>query len=336
MRACTLRAERSAAGRACGAALLVLLGAAGARGQQPRVVLVSLDGLRPDALSEQTAPNITRLLAAGTRAAAAWDDLPAATLPNHATMLTGLVARQHGVLLDIELPGYIRARTLFDYASQAGLRCAFLASKAKLRYLAPPDALETILIEPDEVSLAGQVVALLGPRGPDLIFAHFRDPDSTGHRGGWMSPAYLAAVSLVDALVGQIAAAIEADSSRSTFLILTADHGGEGLGHVLNTPAVRRIPWIVVGPDVPAGGVLEQVVTIADTTPTILWLLGIEVPAGLAGTVQSAVRRDGSQGRPFLPPVPPVGLPCLILCLPAFCLAGLLVRQAGRSSALRC
>lgn len=304
-----MRAKR---GAAC---LLAALLAQPGLAAGPRLVLISLDGLRADAVTPDAAPHLTALAAAGTHAREALDDLPPVTMTNHATMLTGLVAEVHGVWLDTELPGTIALPTLFDYAHAAGLRCAFFASKEKLRYFAPPEALETIDLDADQDALTQRVVAQLGPDGPAVIFAHLRAPDSVGHQSGWLSPDYVQAVSRADAWVGQIVAAGTADTSRGTYFIVTADHGGEGTTHILNDPGTRQVPWIVAGPDIPAGGELADTVALADTTPTALWLLGLAVPPGLSGRVRTDVKSGVATDLAPLP-VAPLGLPCVLFTVP--------------------
>jgi len=292
-----------------------------ARPAPPRVILISVDGLRPDAITQQTAPNIAALQAAGVRAATALNDLPSATLPNHASMLTGLTAELHGLLLNVDLPGTIPQTTLFEYAAAAGLRTAFFASKTKLAFLAKPGASEVVETEHEPQATVELLLPEICPEGPDLIFLHLAEPDSTGHREGWMSPAYLAAVAEMDALIGRIVAALDGETSRDTYILLTADHGGEGLNHFLNIPEDRRIPWIVRGPRVPAGAVLNEVVSTVDTTATVLWLLGVDVPKGLSGRARTAIRDQTGAAVDVQSVMPPVGLPCVILMVPGLLLA---------------
>jgi len=65
---------------------------------QPRVLIVSFDGLRPDAITAATAPTLTDLIASGSYDAAALAEIPAVTLPNHLCM-----APQRGSILLIPL-----------------------------------------------------------------------------------------------------------------------------------------------------------------------------------------------------------------------------------------
>jgi arylsulfatase A-like enzyme len=256
-----------------------------------RVILISCDGLRPDAISAETAPNLMRMMSEGTRAMVAVDELPPITLPNHTSMLTGLTVAKHGIYFNNARPGYLRRPTLFSIARAAGFRCAFFASKDKFSFLvAPPEAIETSFIDGDMAAVGAKVVEQITPAGPHVIFLHLREPDSTGHAKGWMSPEYLAAVSRSDAIVGDILNAAAADVSRPTYILVTADHGGEGTNHIWDNAVTRQIPWIVWGPDIPRNTVLNETVSVVDTTPTILWLLGIGAPEGLNGVARTGVK----------------------------------------------
>jgi hypothetical protein len=306
------------------------IGAAGA--DVPRLLLISFDGLRPDAIDEQHAPALAAMRAAGTSAAEAINDLPSVTMTNHTTMLTGVAADRHGVVLDFDTPAKLDYPTLFDFAVQAGLRCAFFASKSKFDFFVEPGVCEVTDIDGDQSALVDRLLPLLAPDGPDVIFLHFRDPDSTGHVAGWMSAEYLEAVKRVDDLLARIVAAVDADPSRPTCWILTADHGGDAKNHFLNIPENRLIPWIVVGPDIPARVTLTQRVSIADTMPTALWLLGLPIPADLDGQPQTALRADTATGRSYTRTAsPPITLPCAILLIPGAALVWL-----ARSRCKRC
>ncbi|MBL8880137.1 MAG: alkaline phosphatase family protein [Phycisphaerales bacterium] len=309
------RAARLFSGMAAGLALLGAMNAhARADELRPRVVLISVDGLRPDAISPEWAPHLSWLLDSGASPTTAINDLPSATLPNHTSMLTGLPASQHGVIENWNLPGHIARDTVFGFAAAAGKRSAFFAGKGKLEFLASPEAVETVVVNDDTPALADGVIEQLNSDGPDLIFAHLRDPDSTGHRANWMSQEYIDAVALVDEQIGRIIDAINANAPRPTYLIVTADHGGEGNNHFLNIPVNRTIPWVVYGPDTVRGR-LESTFSTVDTTPTVLALLGIDKPESLPGDARMEIKLNGLASG-MSPLVPAISAPCVVLIAP--------------------
>src|SRR3954470_1595293 len=60
-----------------------------------RVVIISEDGLRPDVLSEELTPRHVALIHEGARAKDAETIPESDTLPSHASMLSGVGAREH-------------------------------------------------------------------------------------------------------------------------------------------------------------------------------------------------------------------------------------------------
>jgi predicted AlkP superfamily phosphohydrolase/phosphomutase len=107
------------------------------------VVLISLDGFAASYLDDSKAPlpNLRRLAAEGARAEGMQVVTPSVTWPNHTTLVTGVTAARHGVLVNGRIerspgsPPYFinprrskeelcRAPTLYDAAHRAGLRTA--------------------------------------------------------------------------------------------------------------------------------------------------------------------------------------------------------------------
>ena len=89
---------------------------------------------------------------------------------------------------------------------------------------------------------------------------------------------------------------------------------------------------------VPAGAVVSvhgahlhkqatEVVSTADTMPTALWLLGLEIPAGLAGVRQFSVRESNAAEAQDSGQAPrPLGPPCVILVIPALLILAVFLR----------
>ncbi|MFI5185014.1 MAG: alkaline phosphatase family protein, partial [Vicinamibacteria bacterium] len=113
--------------------------AAASQQSQPPVVLISIDGLRPDYILEADKhglriPNLRRLLAEGAHAAAVTGVLPTVTYPSHATLVTGVAPARHGIVSNTTFDplgrnddGWywyaedIKVPTLWDMATRAGM-----------------------------------------------------------------------------------------------------------------------------------------------------------------------------------------------------------------------
>jgi bisphosphoglycerate-independent phosphoglycerate mutase (AlkP superfamily) len=113
----------------------------------------------------------------------------------------------------------------------------------------------------------------------DILFIHFPDTDRVGHVYGWMSPNQFQSITFVDGLIAEIVTELEREGYLdNTLLIITADHGGHGFGHGDDSPLDRTIPWLAVGPGVPAGVTLAGGINTYDTAATILYALDLPIP----------------------------------------------------------
>jgi hypothetical protein len=246
------------------------------------VVIISIDGLRPDAMEQAETPILDTLRAAGAYTPRAQAVLPSVTLVNHASMLGGMNPEKHGIYWNVNDPelGKINGPTLFSVAHTAGLRTAMVVGKPKLEHLVLPGSVDIY----DYAGFTdGQVVnhalPLIEAGLPDLLFIHLPDVDSAGHTVGWMSRFQLIVISRTDGFIGDLIAALEAgDYLDQTLLIITSDHGGVDRRHGSDSPEEVTIPWLAVGPGVPAGVILESDIVGYDTAATASYALHLPLP----------------------------------------------------------
>lgn len=133
--------------------------------------------------------------------------------------------------------------------------------------------------------------------------AHLREQ---GERGYWPGGARIhefseekvrhiirntyAMVSFIDEQVGRILDALrERGMLEETLIVFTSDHG-EFLGDhglIMKGPwlydCLTRVPMLFAGPGVPSGIETEALVENVDVLPTLLELVGLEVPYGVQG-----------------------------------------------------
>jgi arylsulfatase A-like enzyme len=253
-----------------------------------RVLVISMDGVRPDALSAEATPHVWALAMQGAYTWTAQTEFPSYTLPAHASMLTGYEIKQHGVYWNDYIPswGMVKTFTLFSIAHDAGLWTGMLVGKMKLAHIAVEGSLDEFLYaDAGDAQMRDLALGRI-EAGFDVLFVHFRSPDKAGHRGGWMSEGYLEAVRNVDGYIGEIVQVLTASAtSRNALVIVTADHGGHGKGHGSDLPEDMTIPWMTWGPGVCGGCEISAPVRIEDTTATALWALGLPLPLDISGRV---------------------------------------------------
>lgn len=238
------------------------------------LLIVSVDGLRPDALADcSRLPAFARLLAGAATLDARCDPDWTVTLPNHVGMLTGRFtdgSAGHGWTLNSVPPPPLQLRadqrSALHVAADAGVRTAMFAGKEK--FLVFPRSWNGI-----HTGWAGGVIhhyaysADAGENaralctfwesgdGPSIAFWHLAEPDVAGHAEGWDLQAgsrYLEAVARADAALGAALSWLDARPARRarTAIVLTADHGGgapfknhHGEGRALLNARVPFVVW---------------------------------------------------------------------------------------------
>jgi predicted AlkP superfamily pyrophosphatase or phosphodiesterase len=256
------------------------------------VVIVSVDGLRPDAIARFKAATIGRIAREGSHSFAATTINPSKTLPSHTSMLTGEGPEEHGIKWnsnETETHSHVAVPTVFALVRERGLRTAAFFSKGKFNHLEVPGSLDhTQAPDGDGRWSAERTVRdveryLAGTR-PNLMFVHLGEPDYAGHFWGWMSWMYGRAVRTADAAVARLmVAADRAFGAGNYTFILTADHGGHGRTHGSDRAEDVTIPWITWGEGVRAATELPRGIRTMDTAGTALWLLGVSAPDGWSG-----------------------------------------------------
>lgn len=284
---------------ACGPRLLVSAGPPAlttTAARPPRtgaVIVISIDGLRPDAIREFGASTLLRLMAEGGYSLEARTAGSGRTLPSHTSMLTGLPQDGHGVDWNDPIShrsARLPTASVFGVARAHGFTTAAFFGKAKFSYLQQPEALDYSIAPRMWLSAwpatktVPRVEAYLGDHAPQMLFVHLSDPDSAGHRSRWMSPAYGRAVRAADEGVRDLLVAADlAYGAGGYTVIVTADHGGHGTGHGCGHPLDVTIPWIVWGHGVTRGPIVGREIQTIDTAATVLFLLGIDRPADWMG-----------------------------------------------------
>ena len=258
-----------------------------------RVLIVSIDGLRPDLIALAHAPEIQGLVKHGAYSLQARTTDVAVTLPSHVSMLTGVPPSKHGVTWNSHRnPAvYPSWPTLFEVARASGLSTAMVTGKSKFVALEKPGTLDWAYVPGEDAveddAVADTATGWIARYAPQVLFVHLPSVDLAGHEKGWGSREQLEAVRRADHCVGRILHALrERHLLDSTVVLITADHGGSGKSHGADVPRSHEIPWIVSGPGIPPGHDLDResiTVRTEDTFATVCWLLGLTPPRPVDG-----------------------------------------------------
>ena len=260
------------------------------------VIVISIDGCRPDVLLKSNTPALHELFHRGSFSFWAQTVPIAITLPSHVSMLTGVSVERHGINFNDERattrPIYPNAVTLFEVAHAHGLTTALVSGKSKFEALAKPGTVDWLAL-PDEAKTSDEFVvenasAVITQHRPQVMFIHFPGADTAGHAKGWDSPEQIAAIEKIDRGIGDIVTTLQNEKLLdSTVIIVSADHGGSGRTHGAGDVRSLCIPWIAAGPGVRKNFDLtllrDLTVNTTDTFATACFLMGMQPPDGIDG-----------------------------------------------------
>ena len=245
-----------------------------------RVLIISVDGLRADAVTQFDMPNTFTLMQSGAYAISARTIYPSSTLPSHASMLTGMCPDKTGVDWNDYLPerGYANGPSIFEIAHNAGLRTVIVVGKEKLIQLTPPENVDSFDFVNDRDSVVAERAVARIAEGFDLMFVHLSLVDILGHEYGWMSPNYITGTYRADEAIGMLLTALdEAGIRQGTLILVTSDHGGHETSHGSRLPEDMQVPWILTGPSIMSTRVTRKLSTV-DTAATIAYALNLPIP----------------------------------------------------------
>ena len=270
--------------------------------QVERVLIITIDGLRPDVLLRAEAPRLRAMCDRGCFTFWARSTHVSMTLPTHVSIMTGVPPERHSITWNRDLafstPVYPSWPTLFEVAKSHGLSTAMITGKSKLAILDKPGSIDFKFIPDDpkceDAEVTANALRILREHRPDVAFIHLPGVDNVGHAKGWGTREQLAAVTEADRRLGEILDALdELKLSESTVVILTSDHGGAGKTHGPDDARSRHVPWIVVGPGVRRNFDLtlhaDVQVESYDTFATACAMLGIEPSRAVSGKFVAAI-----------------------------------------------
>ena len=281
---------------------------------RPNVLLVTIDTLRADHVGSYgyeaaSTPTIDALAARGVRFETSVVHTPL-TGPSHASILTGHTPLGHGFRNN---SGYVLApqvRTAAEDFRQAGYRTAAFVSGFPLdrrfgfdrgfelyddRLPKGNDRRRTPYVERFADATTEAALRWLptlrpatGPSpAPWFLWVHYYDPHAPYEPPADLAERFRASpydgeVAFVDRQLARLLQAIDAGGeSARTIVLVTADHGeslgehGEGTHGIFIYDATLRVPWVMAGPQVPAGRVSRTVARSIDVLPTLADYAGL-------------------------------------------------------------
>ncbi len=216
----------------------------------PNLILISIDGFRPDYLDRGITPTLSALARDGVRAEMR-PSFPSLTFPNHYTLVTGLRPDRNGIvnnqMEDPDHPGVVftlrnRAVNTLPYwwedatplwvsAEQQGVRSATMfwpGSEVAIHGIRPRDWVQFDQTLPASARVDTVLQWLDRPASerPRFITLYFDTVDTAGHRFGPDSAELNVAVQDVDSAIRKLLDGLsQRDLRENTNIVIVSDHG---------------------------------------------------------------------------------------------------------------
>lgn len=242
-----------------------------------KVILISIDGMRPDGLKQCGNPYVLELEKLCSYTYNAKTVFPTVTLPCHYSMTHSVPPERHGILTNTYTPQVRPVLGIFEKIRQNGGVSAMFYGWEPLRDIASPSTLKfstyinAYMKESSDTALTNEAVKIISENKPDFVFLYQVETDEKGgHDNGWMSNAYLNRINIAISNAKRIITEFGNEYS----VIIMADHGGHDRSHGTNLPEDTTIPLFFYGKQFEKGKILTNV-SILDITPTIAKIMNI-------------------------------------------------------------
>lgn len=242
-----------------------------------KVVLVSIDGMRPDGYLACGSCFTRRLMELGSYTLTGRTVFPSVTLPCHMSLFHSVPPDRHGIMTNEYVPMVRPLNGLFEQIRAGGGVSAMYYGWEPLRDVSRPESLtfsgyvNAYVQEGTDGLLTDMAIDRMKRSKPDFVFLYMVETDEKGgHDNGWMTPAYL---HYVQSAVDNVRRVYEAVGDEYT-IIVTADHGGHDRTHGFDIPEDMTIPMFFIGEGFEPGADLGEI-GIMDIAPTIADIMGV-------------------------------------------------------------
>ena len=244
---------------------------------QEKVILLSIDGMRPDGVLQCKNPYVDELMRIASYTYNARTVFPSITLPCYMSLFHSVPPEIHGTAGNTYIPPVHPINGLFEQLKKADKISAMYYGWEPMRDLSRPGSLmhtmyiDAFSAEHTDVILTDHALNYIKIAKPDFVFIYLIETDEKGgHDNGWMSSAYLDYISCAISCVRKV---IE-ETNGEYSVIVTADHGGHDSEHGSEMDEDMIIPMFFYGQPFAPGKKLGEV-SILDIAPTIADIMGV-------------------------------------------------------------
>jgi predicted AlkP superfamily pyrophosphatase or phosphodiesterase len=264
-----------------------------------RLLVIGIDGCRPDSLAKANTPHLDRLIAEGgfsnrTTILGKYRKNDTVSGPGWSSFLTGVWADKHGVHDNsFEGKNYAEFPHFFQRVKERWPNARtgsfvnwepidkHIVQSADVRVVYDSHGVKSY--RDTDALLAETAAEFLRSGQPHVAMVYFGAVDESGHQFGFHPtvPEYVAAIEQVDTHLGEVVGAMKQRSNyegEDWLVIVSTDHGGRGKGHGggHDEPEVLNTFLIVSGASAQKGTV-EGSTFVVDVPVTGMTHLGMKI-----------------------------------------------------------
>ena len=251
---------------------------------QNKVLIIGIDGCRPDALLAANTENLDNLWKNGAYSFKAKTDDLSWSGVCWTGMLTGVWKEKHKVVSNAyKNPNIKEYPHFFRLAKQQKpeLRTYSIANWEPVHKILQENDATVVIHRKTDGLVTASVISNLKNKDVDVMFVHLDNVDHAGHKYGYAvdNKKYIESIEKTDKKVGKILKALkkrENYKNENWLILFSTDHGGSEKGHGKDIPEHTTIFYIASGKDVVKGEIKKQVYNI-DVAVTALEYLNIEI-----------------------------------------------------------
>lgn len=272
-----------------------------------RLILIALDGISVEGFNAAKHPNLDQLTAEGILSLNTRNVMPSVTLPNWTSHLTGSGPEQHGVdnnswefnnnklpPVDMDSKGFYPSIYKVLKEQVPDVKTAFFYNWNKLISPYNQEYIDEVSFEENDGYLVNYNKAIdfiiSNRKKPTFVFLYSVHTDHAGHKYNWMSPEYISSIEEADMHIGEFLKKLKAEGLyNDTHFMFLSDHGGIDKSHGGMSRTEMEVPWVIAGPGIKKGKMLEEPNNTVNTAATVSYLFGCKPPLSWIGEVPLSI-----------------------------------------------
>lgn len=162
-----------------------------------KVILISIDGLRPDAVETCGHSFVNTLKENGCYSLDASSVVPPVTLPAHTSIFYSVPPIRHGIITNDYMPPVRPIRGLAEQLERADKTCAAFYGWEPMRHVWTSGNMKYSFFvneyeeDNSDLLLTQEALSLIARKEPDFVYLYLVETDDKGgHDHGWMTPEY--------------------------------------------------------------------------------------------------------------------------------------------------